>query len=77
MSTTLELGRMTLEEKLQAMEALWADLSRDPESVPLRQWHKDLLDARERAIREGRAKFLPWETVKKQIADEIRRHRVS
>ena len=29
MSTTLDLDQMTTEEKLAAMEALWADLSRE------------------------------------------------
>ena len=77
MATTLELDRMTVQEKLAAMEALWADLSRNPENVPVPQWHKDLLDERERAVEEGSAKFMDWETAKKQIADEIRKTGIS
>jgi hypothetical protein len=77
MATTLELDRMTVEEKLAAMEALWADLARNPENVPVPQWHKDLLDERERAVEEGSAKFMDWETAKKQIADEIRKTGIS
>jgi len=77
MATTLELDRMTVEEKLAAMEALWADLARNPENVPVPQWHKDLLDERARAVEEGSAKFMDWETAKKQIADEIRKTGIS
>jgi len=75
--TTFELDRMTLEEKLQAMEALWKDLSRNPENMPLPDWHSKLLESREKALKEGGARFLPLATVKKQIADEIRKHRIS
>jgi gamma-glutamyl phosphate reductase len=77
MSATLEIERMTLEEKLQAMEALWESLRRNEDDIPVPQWHKDILDARERDIKEGKAKFLDWDSTKKQIADEIRQNRVS
>jgi len=77
MSVTLEIERMTLEEKLQAMEALWADLSKNEKNVPVPQRHRDLLDERALAVKEGKARFMDWETTKKQIADEIRQNRVS
>ena len=69
MSAPLPIDQMTLEEKLRAMEALWDDICRRPEAVPVPQWHKDLLDERERAIQEGRAGFGDWETAKKRIDD--------
>jgi hypothetical protein len=61
---------MTLEEKLRAMEALWEDLCRREGDVPVPQWHKDLLDERERLVREGKAQFIDWETAKKRIAEQ-------
>jgi putative addiction module component (TIGR02574 family) len=77
MSTALQIDRMTVQEKLQAMEALWNSLRQNEQDVPVPQWHKDILDARERDIKSGKAKFLDWETAKAQIADEIRQNRVS
>ena len=77
MSTTLELEHMTLDEKLAAMDALWADLSRNPQNVPVPSWQKDLLDARERAVSEGRAQFLDWNVARQQIDDETRRDPIS
>lgn len=71
MSTAFEIDQMTLEEKLQAMEALWEDLCRHEEAVPVPQWHKELLDERERMIEEGDAQFVDWETAKQQIAKRI------
>lgn len=70
MPLALQLDRMTLEEKLRAMEALWDDLCRREEDVPVPQWHKDLLDERERLVREGKAQFIDWETAKKRIAEQ-------
>ncbi len=69
MPLELQLDRMTLEEKLRAMEALWDDLCRPEDDVPVPQWHKDLLDERERLVQEGKAQFIDWETAKKRVAD--------
>jgi hypothetical protein len=67
MSDTLQIDRMTLEDKLRAMEALWDDLCRQPDAVAVPQWQKDLLDARQRLIEEGKARFSDWETARKRI----------
>jgi len=66
MATELQLDQMTIEEKLRAMEALWDDLCRR-DAVQVPQWHKDILDERQRLIDEGKAEFIDWETAKKQI----------
>jgi hypothetical protein len=62
---------MTLEEKLRAMEALWDDLCHRQESIPVPQWHKDLLDERARLVEQGKARFVGWETAKKQISERL------
>ena len=61
---------MTIEEKLRAMEALWDDLCRH-NAVQVPQWHKDILDERQRFIDEGKAEFLDWETVKQELRDRL------
>jgi len=65
----LPLDQMTLEEKLRAMEALWDDLCRREESVPVPQWQKDLLDERERLVEQDKARFMDWEAAKKRISE--------
>ena len=69
MDITLRLEQMTIAEKLRAMEALWDDLCRREEDVPVPQWHKDLLDERERLVEQGKARFIDWETAKKRISE--------
>ena len=66
MSTTLELDSISVEEKLEAMEALWADLG-GAEAIPVYDWQRELLDERERMIEEGSAKFSDWEEAKERI----------
>jgi hypothetical protein len=69
MSTVINIDQMTLEEKLRAMEALWDNLCRREEDVPIPQWHKTLLDERELLIEQGKAQFTDWETAKKRIGE--------
>ena len=67
MSTQFQIDQMTIAEKLRFMEELWDDLRARAENVPVPQWHKDLLDERERLIETGEAKFSDWETAKQRI----------
>ncbi|MEA1969110.1 MAG: addiction module protein [Thermodesulfobacteriota bacterium] len=68
---TLPLEKTTVKEKLQTMEKLWNDLCCDQNQIQVPQWHKEILDRREKLVKEGRATFVNWETAKKRIADRI------
>ena len=72
MTVELPLAQMTVAEKLRTLELLWGDLCRDEQNIPVPQWHKDLLDERERLVREGKAQFESWETAKGRIAKRAR-----
>ena len=61
---------MTVSEKLRIMEELWDDLRTRAEDVPMPQWHKDLLDERERLVETGEALFDDWNAAKKRITEE-------
>ena len=70
MSTELQIDQMTVAEKLRVMEELWDDLRRRAEDVPMPEWHKNLLDERERLIETGEAKFDDWNTARKRITEQ-------
>lgn len=70
MATSLVIEDMTIEEKLQAMEALWADLCQHEEALPVYEWQKKLLRRRERLIAEGKTQFIDWEESKRRIEKE-------
>lgn len=60
---------MTMAEKLRIMEELWDDLRARAGDVPVPQWHKDLLEERERLIETGEVQFGDWEAAKKRITE--------
>jgi hypothetical protein len=45
------------------------DLRTRVEGVPMAQWHKDLLDERERLIENGEAQFDDWDAARKRITE--------
>ena len=62
-----EIHQLPLREKLLVMEAIWEDLSREEQNLEVPQWHKELLDERERLLTGGKAQFVDWEEAKRQI----------
>ena len=66
----LAIDQMTIEEKLQTMEALWTDLCQHEEVLPVHDWQKEILDGRERMIEKGEAQFLDLEEAKQLITRE-------
>ena len=46
MSLEAMLAALTPQEKLDAMNILWRDLSANPASVPSPDWHGDVLNGR-------------------------------
>ena len=63
----LSLNEMSVEEKLQTMEALWQSLSADPVAIESPPWHEEELAERERKIESGETKFVEWEKAKADI----------
>jgi len=72
MSVIEQIRAMPLHEKLLTMEALWEDLTGNEDGVEVPEWHKEILDHRERLIVEGKARFIDWEQAKREIWQETR-----
>jgi len=60
MPISLPLQAMSVEEKLQVMEAIWDDLSRHVDELQP-PWHSKVLYALEVAIEHGEETFDEWE----------------
>jgi hypothetical protein len=67
----LNLGEMTTEEKLKAMEMLWDDICRSIPDFSSPSWHGNVLKEREQKLIDGKEKFLDWEQAKEEIQDSI------
>ena len=67
MQVTLPLEEMSIEEKMQTMETLWDALCKKADSLASPSWHKDILNEREKRIKNGDDEFVDWEKAKKHI----------
>ena len=72
MDISLPLDKMTSLDKIAVMEKLWDDLCRDPEAIPSPNWHKEVLEAREKEVNEGKAKFISFDQAKAKIKDQTK-----
>jgi putative addiction module component (TIGR02574 family) len=68
-----EIHQLPLSEKLQIMEAIWEDLRSQADALPVPDWHKNLLDARLKAVEEGREPVLDWDEVKHSLLSGTRK----
>ena len=71
MSATLPLEKMTMPEKISTMEILWEDITRNSENYPSPAWHGKILKQREQMLKNGEAKLEDWESVKKELWNEL------
>ena len=63
----LPLNEMSVEEKLQTMEAIWENLSANPGQIVSPGWHEEELRIREFQVASGEAKFVDCENAKEEI----------
>ena len=58
---------MTLEEKLQLAETIWANIAEHHDDLPSPAWHEEVLRERERQVEAGEVQFNPWEQAKANL----------
>ena len=67
-----ELRKLPLPEKLELLEAVWSELSSEPDTIEVPQWHQDILDKRGLDHEQGTMKAIDWELAKEQISHRVR-----
>ncbi len=58
---------LTTSEKLNLMERLWVDLSKNPSDIPASQWHGEVLAKRLKAVEDGDVEFVDWVDAKRRL----------
>ena len=71
MIVDLPLEKMSITDKLSAMEVLWKDICRTAPDFNSPAWHGDILAEREKKLVNGDDKFIDWEKAKKDIWNSI------
>ncbi len=59
--TITEIKKMSILERLQAMEELWDSLCHEDQEIDLPAWHGDILEDRKEKIEKGEAEFISLE----------------
>jgi hypothetical protein len=62
-----EIEQMSLEERLQTLELLWASLARTPDAVPSPDWHGEVLAPRLAEVERGEGEFLTIAQLKQRL----------
>jgi putative addiction module component (TIGR02574 family) len=62
--TTEDVRALSVERKIQIMEAIWEDFRERFERSEISPQQKQLLDRRRARVREGAARLLNWDAVK-------------
>ena len=62
-----QISRMSMAERLQAMEQLWDALCHDTKEMPSPDWHQAVLADRKARADRGEAKFLTLEQLKSRL----------
>jgi Putative addiction module component len=71
MNATVDLGQMSVPEKLKLMEEIWRDLSQNERDLPSPEWHGAVLAERERKLASGEDSLVDWETAKQQLRAKL------
>ena len=72
MAFDLPLAQISVDDKLQAMELLWAALSRNPEPLASAAWHGEVLRSRREQVLQGQASFQSWDAAIVELRAELR-----
>ncbi len=67
----LPISKLSFAQKLELMEKLWADLTRDEKKLKSPDWHEAVLKDREEAYEAGKVTVSDWEQVKKRIKKRV------
>lgn len=69
MSIELPLDTMSVAEKLEAMEAIWASLCSNPSDLSSPEWHEKILSERRQRLATGQATVSDWSEAKQRLQD--------
>jgi hypothetical protein len=67
----LPLSQFSYAQKLDLMETLWDDISKDEQAFESPNWHESVLQERQEALSTGRVKHSDWSEAKERIKRNV------
>ena len=68
----VDLDSLSRPQKVELLEALWLDLTRDGDEVESPRWHGQVLADRVRLTESGSEQFVDWNGAKEKLLRELR-----
>jgi putative addiction module component (TIGR02574 family) len=66
---------LTIEEKLDYVESLWDRIAANPETVPVPDWHLEVIEQRTREGQAGAQLGSSWDDFREQLRAKLRQRR--
>ncbi|MCA9170081.1 MAG: addiction module protein [Planctomycetales bacterium] len=67
MSNEISLDGLTVAEKVQLLERVWSELCRSTIDVSSPDWHREILEERQRRLLSGEATVSTWHEAKARL----------
>ena len=67
----LPLSQFTYAQKLDLLEKLWDDLTREEDAFDSPAWHKTVLQDRDAALAAGKVKVSSWDEARERIKRNV------
>ena len=67
----LPLTKLTLAQKLDLIETLWDDISKNAKALESPSWHEEVLQDRQKALEAGKASARDWDQAKERIRRNV------
>jgi putative addiction module component (TIGR02574 family) len=67
----LPLAKLTLAQKLDLIETLWDDITKDDKAIESPNWHGEVLLDRQEALKAGKASGRDWDQAKERIKRNV------
>ena len=68
---SIDISVLSSAEKIDLMELLWRDLSKNPENIEVPKWHLKQLEESERAIAAGTDEFIDIDEFETELREKL------
>ena len=62
-----DIKEMTTDQKLDLLDELWEDLYLHASDIPSPDWHRDELEARHNAVKEGTVRYMTLDELEARL----------
>lgn len=67
MQTSVDIEKLSREEKLQLMHEIWENLVKDEKQIESPEWHKGVLHETEERVNSERERLMNWPDAKEEL----------